>query len=138
MQIVTGHDDAVADWAGAVLGVQFQKPYVALGVMDNAGRLCGASIFNDFYPGGNMEWTHVGQQTLCRGVIRELAQYVFIEMKATRLTAKTRRGNTLVRRLLPRAGFTYEATQKRYFGPEKADDALVFVMFREDAEKWLR
>lgn len=138
MRLVLGQDAAVADWAGAALGVTFQPPFVAFGIVDTNGRLCGASIFNDFYPGGNIEWTHVGAGTLRKGLLREMAQYAFIKNRATRITAKTRRGNSIVRRLLPKAGFAYEGTQKRYFGPDKSDDALVFALFRADAERWLR
>lgn len=138
MRLVSGHDAEVADWAGSVLGVKFQPPFVAFGIIDASGRLCGASVFNDFYPGGNIEWTHVGTGSLQKGILREMARYAFIQNQATRITAKTRRGNSIVRRLLPKAGFAYEGTQKSYFGPNKSDDALVFALFRADAERWLR
>lgn len=138
MRVIWGHDAEVADWAGAALGVKFQPPFTAFGILDASGRLCGASVFNDFYPGGNIEWTFVGARSLRRGIIREIVEYVFIKNRATRMTAKTRRGNSAVRRLLPKAGFAYEGTQKCYFGPDRADDALVFALFRADAERWLR
>lgn len=138
MRLITGNDDFVAAWAGQKLGVSFQPPYVAFGIVDDTDCLVGASIFNDRYPNGNIEWTHVGRGTLRPRILKEIAKYAFVDNKATRITAKTRRGNAIVRRLLPKGGFAYEGTQRRYFGPERADDALVFVLFRESAERWLR
>lgn len=138
MILVPGHDEAVAKWAGEQLGVRFVHPLTAIGVVDPAGQLVGASVFNDHYPGGNLEWTYVGEGSLRLHMIRDIARYCFVQLEVSRVTAKTRRSNKLVRRLLPRAGFSFEMTQKRYFGPTRDDDALVFCLFREDAGKWLR
>ncbi len=138
MTLVAGYDRAVADWAGAQLGVTFVEPFTALGVVNAGGDLVGASVFGDYYKGGNIEWSYVGEGSLRPAMLREIAHYCFVQLAASRVTAKTRRSNKLVRRLLPRAGFSFETTQKRYFGPSKDDDALVFVLHREDAGKWLR
>ncbi len=136
--LIAGQDEAVANWAASQLGVKFVQPLTAVGIVDTQGTLIGASVFNDYYPGGNVEWTYVGRGSLKAGMLRDLAHYCFVQLGAARVTAKTRRSNTLVRKLLPHAGFAYEATQKRYFGPDKGDDALVFVLFKEQAGKWLR
>ncbi len=138
MMLVPGHDQEVAAWAGDQLGVHFVQPLSAVGVVDTSGSLVGASVFNDYYPGGNIEWTYVGAGSLRPKMLKDLAQYCFIQLAASRVTAKTRRSNKLVARLLIKAGFTFEVTQKRYFGPDKADDALVYVLRKEDAAKWLR
>ncbi|MND34761.1 hypothetical protein D3C80_253830 [compost metagenome] len=138
MQIIAGQDEAVAGWAGANLGVRFQEPYTAYGFTDANGNIDGAVVFNDYYPGGNVEVTYFGPRSLSRSVILFMARFCFDELKATRVTAKTRRSNCVVRRLLPKGGFAFECTQRRYFGPEKGDDALVFVMTRENAARWLK
>jgi hypothetical protein len=137
MTPVFGYDAEVAAWAGAQLGVEFQQPYRAMGVIDPAGVLRGASIFNDHYPGGNIEMTLVGAGMLTRRVQRAIVHFAFNTCGASRLTARTAYRNRLVRRLLPKAGFAFEGTQKRYFGPERGDDALVYVLFRENAGRWL-
>lgn len=136
--LVAGHDEAIAAWAGEQLGVKFVQPLTAVGVVDGQGALVGASVFNDYYPGGNVEWTYVGPGSLRPRMLFDLARYCFVDLGVARVTAKTRRSNAVVRRLLPHAGFTFEMTQKRYFGPERGDDALVYVLFREQAGKWLR
>lgn len=137
MELVAGYDEAVADWAGRQLGVKFVAPYVAFGIIDNSGKAVGAAVFNNHFERGNIEWSHVGPGSITRSVVRQLAQYAFVHCEASRVTAKTMRRNVKVRKLLPKAGFTFEGTQKRFFGPDAGDDALVYVLFREQAQRWL-
>ena len=137
MHLVGGHDRQVMDWASQVLDKRFVEPATAFGVVNDEGRLHGAAIFNDFYPGGNLELTYLGPHTLSRKIIRGIALYAFKECGVARLTCKTERRNRIVQKLLPRLGFTLEYSQKRYFGPEKAQDALVFVLYRNHAPSWL-
>lgn len=137
MQPVFGYDAEVAAWAGAQLGVSFQQPFRAMGVVDSQGTLRGATIFNEHYTGGNIEMTLVGPGMLTRGVQQAIVRFAFVNCGASRLMARTARRNAVVRRLLPKAGFAFEGVQKRYFGPERGDDALIYVLFREQAGKWL-
>lgn len=137
MELVAGYDEAVADWAGRQLGVKFVQPLRAFGILNGNGQAVGAAVFNDYYKGGNVEWTHVGPGTIRPGLMRDLARFAFIDLQASRVTAKTAYRNVKVRKLLPKAGFTFEFTQKRYFGPERGDDALVYVLFRENAQRWI-
>lgn len=134
--IIAGRDKDVADWASNKIGcAKFQEPFTAYGFTGADGEIVAAAVLNDFYPNANIEWSHVG--LLRCDMLKFLARFVFNELQATRVTAKTRRGNVLVRRLLPKGGFQFEGVQRRYFGPTKNDDALVFCMFREHAARWL-
>lgn len=137
MILVGGHDREVIAWASKVLNKHFVEPAAAFGIIDNDGHLKGAAIFNDFYAGGNLEFTYIGPGTVTRRIIRQIASYAFIDNKAARLTAKTARGNIVARKLLPRLGFMLEGTQRRYFGPRKSEDALVFVMHRAALPEWI-
>lgn len=137
MQPVFGYDAEVAAWAGDQLGVSFQQPFRAMGVVDGQGVLRGATVFNEHYAGGNIEMTLVGPGMLTWSVQRAIMQFSFVDCGATRLSARTARRNTTVRRLLPKAGFQFEGVQKRYYGPDKGDDALCYVLFVEQAGKWL-
>lgn len=137
MEVVFGHDETVAAWAGAQLGVAFQQPFRAMGVIDGAGALCGATVFNDHYMGGNIEMTLVGPGMLTWQVQKAIMGFAFVTCGASRLTAKTPYRNKKVRKLLPKAGFQFECIQKRYYGPEKGDDAVVYVLFKERAGRWL-
>jgi hypothetical protein len=117
--VVLGHDQSVSDWAGR----QF-------------GTLKGAIVFFNHYRHGNMEMAMVGD-VVRQDILRRLARYVFGQLGCTRLTARTARSNTRARRMLPRAGFTFEGTNARWYGPERKDDALVFALFSENAKRWL-
>jgi len=138
LNIIAGNDEAVAQWVGAQMGVRFQEPYTAFGFSNSDGIIDGAVVFNDYYPGGNIEVTYFGPHSFRKGSLQFMARFCFDKLEATRVTAKTRRSNVIMRKILPKGGFVFEGTQKRYFGPTKADDALLFVMHREHAERWLK
>lgn len=136
MNLVGGMDQEVAAWASQQVGIKFVQPLSAFGIV-HEGSIRGAAIFNDFYPGGNIELTYIGPGTISRRVLRGLIRYAFDQCGAGRVTAKTRKHNTVARRLLPKAGFTLEGTAKRYYGTAKGDDALIFVLYRDKAMRWL-
>ena len=136
MRIVYGEDQAVASWAGAVFGMTFTPPYSAMGFSKDGIGLHGAAIFNG-WNGSNIDITIVGPGCLTRGNIGVAYTYVFDQLRANRLTARSARNNKRMLRLLPRLGFTWESVAKRYYGPEKRNDAIVFALFRENAEKWM-
>ncbi len=138
MKWVAGHDREIADWAATQLpGLNFYAAYSAFGIANDDG-LVGAAIFSDYYPGGNVELTYVGKGTLTRPILKEMGLYVFGDLQASRMTVKTPRRNQMVRKLLPRAGFEFECIQKRYYGPAKDDDALVFSLPAHKSARWLK
>lgn len=136
MDIVTGHDSIVAQWASERMGQEFHPPYVAVGFLRDQ-RLCGSAIFND-WNGFNIEVTIYGPGAMCRVSIRYVYRYVFMQIGALRLTARTRRSNKVMCKLLPRLGFTFEGAEPWYFGPGKGDDALRFRLTRSHAERWMK
>ncbi len=136
MDLVLGHDKTVADWAGQKFGVTIHPGYAAWGVINGAGELTGALIFFNFVRGGNVEFCAVGA-VVRRGIMREVARYVFVQLKCTRLTALVARSNSRVQRMLIKTGFEYECTHKQHYGPTKKHDALVFVLSPERAQKWI-
>ncbi len=128
----------VAEWVGEHMGVTFQEPYRAFGFVGGDGQLFAGSVLNDYYPGGNIEWTHYGPGRLPASALAFLADFVFNQLDCARVTAKTRRANTLVSKLLRRYGWEFEFEQKRYFGPHKDDDAIVYVLWRNKATRWMQ
>ncbi len=136
MQLIGGYDDAVAQWAGHQLGVTFELPYTAFALIDFSRQIVGATVFNDYHRGGSIEMTHVGR--MGRHALAALAAYAFIQNDASRVTCKTMRANSSIGRILSKAGFVFEGTMKRYYGPTKAHDALIFALFRENAGRWLK
>ena len=137
MKLVFGEDEAIAAYVGAALGIDIHPPCTAIGFEHPVKGIVGGAVFN-CYNGSNIELTMVLPK-VSRGIIRALAHYAFIQLKVTRVTARTKRSNARVRRILPKLGFAFEFPQVRYFGPNRADDALVFRLDPEIAKmKWLK
>lgn len=134
--VVEGHDAEVAQWVGDGLGGrQFVAPYIGVGFVSGE-RLVAGSVLNDHYgPGSNIEWTHYGPGWLHRDIGRYLGRLTFDALKVSRVTARTRRDNVRVQKLLLRGGFAFEGTQRRFFGPDKDADALVYVLWPEAARE---
>jgi RimJ/RimL family protein N-acetyltransferase len=136
---VPGHDKAVAEWAGERFNCSFYAMYSAFGIVDNSdGLLIGAAVFSDYYPGGNIQLSYIGPQTLTRAILREIGQYVFVTLGASRITCKPPRRNITAKKLLPAAGFKFEGILERYYGPDKDDDCIVYSLSKERAAKWLK
>lgn len=135
MRLLVDDDVRVAEWAQDRLGPLLFTAYRAFGVTDEAGALRGAMLFHD-YNGSNIEITIYGPGCVSRGLVRFAFDYAFRVNGAGRLTARTRRGNARMRKMLPKLGFTYEGTSKQYFGPSRADDALNYALFPQAAARW--
>lgn len=135
--LVRRDDPEVAQWIATEVGIVIHPPFAAFTVMDGKS-IRGSWVWHEFYPGGNIEMTVVGRRCWTPAAVKNAFRYAFDTCGCSRVTARTQRRNELVKRLLPRLGFKFETTQKFYFGPTRADDGLVFVMFRHDAEKWLQ
>jgi RimJ/RimL family protein N-acetyltransferase len=137
MPLVLGHDQSVSEWATRQLGNRNIPPgCIAWGVIDKTGTLTGALLFHSFYRHGNMEIAMVGD-VVRKDLLRQGARYVFKQLGCTRVTARTARRNKGYCRMLRRAGFVFEGTNKRWYGPTREDDALVFALFPDRAKRWL-
>lgn len=138
IKIVSNMDKEVAQWMSQSLGcAEFQQPYVAFGLISPDNRHAGV-LFNDYYPGGNIEITFAGEFTVSRHLIRMMHYHVFESLGCSRVTAKTPRSNKKAAKALERLGFKFEVIQKCYFGPEKKDDALVYVAFPSSFDRILK
>jgi hypothetical protein len=126
--IVFGEDERVGKWAGEQLATVFHPPFTSMGVTDEKGELVGALVFND-YTGPNVELNAAGDGCWTEPVVRAGFRYMFDQLDCIRVTARTRRKNRLVRKLLPRLGFKFEGVARRYYGDE---DALVFSLLKEE------
>jgi hypothetical protein len=134
--LVFNEHDRVAGWVSEKIGAVIAPPYVAIGASKDGGKtLCGGAVFND-WNNYNIEITLASDDCLTQGTIRGIYHYLFEQSKAGRVTAHTRRSNKAMRDMLPRFGFEFESIAKRYYGPNKADDAFVFVLFPENARKF--
>lgn len=140
MRLVVDQPEIVAQFVATGIGRTFHPPYTALGWVQMIGehwRLVGGVVFND-YNGWNIEATIFWKGPMTRQPIVDTMRYVFEQCKCGRLTAKTARGNKRMCRILPRLGFRMETAMRHFFGPGKANNAIVFRLERSDAERWLR
>ena len=136
MKLVFNEHDRIAQWVSEKVGYRICPPYVAIGATKDGASLCGGAVFNH-WNGANIEITLASDGALTRGTIRAIYNYVFVQSKATRVSAHTRRSNKVMRKMFPRLGFTFEGVAKRFYGPDRSDDGFVFVLFPDNARKWL-
>ena len=135
MRLIFNDDARVAGWVSERIGHPISPPYVAIGMTDDGRLYCGGAVFN-CWNGANIELTIAMERPVTRGILRALYHYVFIQSKATRLSAHTKRSNKKVARLLPKLGFQFEGVAKRYYGPNKPDDALCYALFPDTTSKF--
>jgi hypothetical protein len=134
VQLVFGQDELVAQWVGINLGVTIHPPFTAIGGTKDGRTLCTGAVFNQFN-GSSIEITVFSVGRLDRGCLRAASQYVFGQLGANRLSARTRKSNKRMRKHLPRLGFAFEGTLKNYYGP--GEDALMFRLDPAVAKKWM-
>jgi RimJ/RimL family protein N-acetyltransferase len=137
MRAVFGQDQLVADYISNGIGEYFSPPYVGIGFTRNGRELCGGALFNN-WTGSNIDVSIYGPGAMTRYALGIGCRYAFKQINANRITARTKRSNKTMQRLLPRIGFTFEGSLKRYYGPARMDDALIYALFIEGAEKWMQ
>lgn len=126
--LLFGHDETVAEWVAKQAGARsFVQPFTAFGLVHD-GHLVGGFVFTGFN-GHNIELSIAGKQSVSRSAIRALLNYVFEQLKCSRLQVHTRRKHKRVCRLLHRSGFKYEGVARRYYG---RDDAACYALTADD------
>lgn len=86
----------------------------------------GAVIVND-WDHGNAEITAVVTGPVPLGFARQFARYMFVQLKCTRVTARTRASNAACLKALAMLGFRPEGVARAWFGDE---DAILFGLLR--------
>lgn len=127
MIVVDG--DAIAHYVASKLRVKISPPFQAIGFLTDDKRPMSAFVFND-YSDANIELTVFAEPGgISRGVLRYVANYVFVKSGCRRLTVRTKKRNKRVLQLAPRYGFKYESVAKHFYAD---DDAVVFRMLKSD------
>ena len=141
MQVIAGdYKDVIgqklANWYMQQSGLLFHTVYTATGFLLE-GELKAVAIFTDFN-GANIELHLVANRILNRFMINSVLNYVFNQLGCIRLTVKLLRKDKKISKMLLRSGFNYECTLKSYYGLQPEQDALVYRMFRPQAERWIK
>lgn len=116
------------------IGRFIHPPYFAIGY-ESGGAIKIGAIFNDYYVGGNIELTIAADAPLTRGVIRDLARYVFVQLKCRRVSLTTPLKYERVIRMAKRFGFQQEGVRSDYFG---AGQHAAMLGLKISRCKWLR
>ena len=119
----------VAEWYKEKTGSEITPPYALAAILDQEYNIQGVVWYYDYQPQGNVDIHIYTPGCFTRNVIRVVYSIAFNGLGCTRITAKVARSNKKLLKLMPRLGFVYEFTQKRYF---KDEDAIVHVLFREN------
>lgn len=125
-----GHDETVAGWVSSKVNKDFQKPFTSIGVLNSDGRLIGGFVFNDF-TGSSIEMSIAGKGVFSRGIWRGVINYVFGQLKCSRLQMHTNENNKQVKKLAPRLGFTFEGKSRNFYGK---DGACVYSLVKADLD----
>jgi len=137
VRIVAGHDHEVAAWAQDKYERGLRPYDAALAIVNKQEQIVGAATLHEFN-GSNVELCYWGPNTLTRYIAGAIAYFCFRTIKANRITCRTPRWNKPVVRHLPKLGFKYEGLLRRYYGPDRKHDAIIFGLLLSDAERLLR
>jgi hypothetical protein len=132
--VIADRHEAIALWVGDKLGIRFAPPLQAIGFAADNGWLRGGAVFTGFN-GCNIDITIAGHGCMTRSNLQTVYTYVFGQLGCERMTARVRRSNLPMRRLLethPWLGFRQEGMQRRYWGPTEHDDVIVYGVLRSD------
>ena len=137
MELVVGHDVAVAKWvAEKLLGpdAYFVPPYHALGIVNKGGLLRGGFVIKPLNF-ATCDLTVYSEKAITPGVAKRLFRILFDHLGFARCVILTARDNKAVKSAAPKMGFRFECKAQDYYGP--GEDALQFSMIRNSC-RWLK
>lgn len=135
MTILLGHDESVAAWVASQVGKEFHTPYTAIGVLNGTGALKGGFVFTN-YNGSSIELSLAGAGVALWRIGPAILEYVFGQLKCSRLEVHTAAENKAVRKLAPKLGFTFEGKSRNFYGRGK--DALLYSLTSDDLPSFRR
>lgn len=129
MTLLFGHDKTVGEWVGNKVRKPFLSPFTSIGVLDREGTLIGGFVFNDF-TGTSIEMSVAGKGIFSRGAWRGVINYVFEQLKCSRLQIHTSRKNKTIKNIAPKVGFVFEGKSRNFYGENQS--ALVYSLTTND------
>lgn len=124
----------IGQWYTQNSGNKLAAPYLVMGWVKKQ-QITGVLVFND-YNGSQISVHAYLPQRLTQGKIKFVLNYVFNQLKCSRLTAILGENQSYVRSLVERGGFVEEAYLKNWWGEGK--DGVVYRMLKADAQRWLK
>jgi RimJ/RimL family protein N-acetyltransferase len=136
MNLLSGNDQVIADWASKKWGKPIAPWYHAVGIINSEGILCGAITFHNMN-GSSAELCYYGPKTFTRRILRELAHFCIDHLKLNRLTLSVPRKNKVLVKALSKLGFKMEGVLRHFYGPYHRDDAIVFGILAQEGKVFL-
>ena len=131
MNLVLGQDARVASWVAREVEAEAVPPFTAIG-WEHHGVLVAGVVFNGF-TGADVEMTLAWRAPLRRAAIRVIAQYAFEQLRARRISIRTRTSRRDVIDQAQRLGFEIEGHHPQLF---EDDDGVSLGLVREKC-RWL-
>lgn len=127
----------VGDFVARGLGCPLVPPYTGFGLETDAGNMTTGALFHE-HTGAQITVAVYAPGAFRLGFIRAIMNYAFVQLGCVRLTARPRRKDKAMRMFLPKLGFVYEGTMRRFYEAAPAGDAFLFGLMRENAGRWLK
>ena len=132
MNLIFGHDQAIADWVSKqASGKPFIPPFHAFGLVNAEGRLVGGFVFTGVND-KTLELSLAGPATFTRSAWAAVLSYVFDQNDYSRLQMHvSKRNKPLLRMLAPvrKSGVKLENVSECHYGEDH--DAVVFSLTRK-------
>ncbi len=124
-ELLIGHDAAVARFVAQFAPIErpkFEPPFWAFGILKEDGSLVAGAVFSDWKPDfRTLEFSGaaVSYYGLSTPIVAAIGGFVFGQLNAYRIFARTGTTNDRAKKLLRHLGFTQEAVQGHYYGEGK-------------------
>ena len=132
MRLVTGCDDDILAWLRDHFGLYvLQHPRAVFGIVDG-GWVAGCFVVT-WRSDTTAELSVYGR--VSPATFRQMFRTVFEQLGVYRLEIRTHHANAKIRRAAPKFGFTFQGSEKHFYGPN--EHAYVYTMTPETC-RWLK
>lgn len=121
--LLTGHDETVAKFVAQFAPIERPKwtePYWGFGVLRDDGRLVAGYVVSDWQPDFKrceLSFATVSSFAINTGIVTAIGGFVFEQLGAYRVFARTGVNNHRAKKLMRNMGFLEEAIQGHHYGP---------------------
>lgn len=142
IEIITGRDAALCEWAGRRLGIELRGDYPALGFAEGPELLAAVVYHDHVWPNIEASIFAASPRWCCRRTLFACFHYPFVSQRCRRFGARTAITNQPIRGFLGRLGFTLEGIARQALRdpehPEQNEvvDVCIYGMLAEEC-RWL-
>ncbi len=122
-EILVGHDEDVARFVAQFAPIErpeWRAPYWGIGVLRDDGRLVAGYVISDWHPDFlrcEISFATVSSFAIDTRIVTTIGSFVFEQLGAYRVFARTSVTNHRAKKLMKNMGFLEEAIQGHHYGP---------------------